>query len=145
MASSQKMMGRPEDFDHPVYSGDSQRFTDGEGNEEWRNSKNQLHREDGPAMVWADGTRKWYYNGVLHREDGPAIEWGSTRSGREDAWYIDGEPQDTAEMEQKMRDRQAAAEAFAKAVAIAEANTNFGTTRTVLLPKTASFKKARPA
>ena len=34
-----------------------------------------LHREDGPAYEWADGTKFWYLNGELHREDGPAIEY----------------------------------------------------------------------
>ena len=32
------------------------------------------HREDGPAVEWADGTKAWYINGERHREDGPAIE-----------------------------------------------------------------------
>ena len=31
-----------------------------------------LHREDGPAIEWTDGTKEWYKNGLLHREDGPA-------------------------------------------------------------------------
>ena len=38
-------------------------------NEEW-----QLHREDGPALEWADGTKEWRENGKLHCESGPAIE-----------------------------------------------------------------------
>jgi len=33
------------------------------------------HREDGPAVEYADGSKYWYLNGKLHREDGPAIEW----------------------------------------------------------------------
>jgi len=32
------------------------------------------HREDGPAIEWANGTKSWFINGKLHREDGPAIE-----------------------------------------------------------------------
>ena len=46
-----------------------------------------LHREDGPAAEWADGSKRWYLNGELHREDGPAAEWadGSKR------WYLNGE------------------------------------------------------
>jgi len=38
-----------------------------------------LHREDGPAVSYADGAIKhWYYHGELHRLDGPAMEysWG---------------------------------------------------------------------
>jgi hypothetical protein len=23
----------------------------------------KLHREDGPAVIWADGTKRWYLNG----------------------------------------------------------------------------------
>ena len=32
------------------------------------------HREDGPAVEFADGDKSWYLNGDLHREDGPAYE-----------------------------------------------------------------------
>ena len=44
------------------------------------------HREDGPAIEFADGRKSWYINGELHRQDGPAIEFvdGDKR------WYIDG-------------------------------------------------------
>jgi hypothetical protein len=35
----------------------------------------KLHREDGPAIEYADGTKEWYLNGMRHREDGPAVEW----------------------------------------------------------------------
>jgi len=34
----------------------------------------KLHREDGPAIEYANGTKEWYKNGKLHREDGPAVE-----------------------------------------------------------------------
>lgn len=37
------------------------------GSIEYRNSKGELHREDGPAVEEADGTKKWYLNGQLHR------------------------------------------------------------------------------
>ena len=33
-----------------------------------------LHREDGPAIEYADGSKCWYKNGQRHRTDGPAIE-----------------------------------------------------------------------
>ena len=33
-----------------------------------------LHRENGPAVEWAGGTKGWHQNGQLHRTDGPAIE-----------------------------------------------------------------------
>jgi hypothetical protein len=35
----------------------------------------KLHREDGPAIEWANGSKRWYLNGNLHRVDGPAIEY----------------------------------------------------------------------
>ena len=34
-----------------------------------------MHRLDGPAIEWADGTKIWYINNQMHREDGPAVEW----------------------------------------------------------------------
>lgn len=34
-----------------------------------------LHRDDGPAVEWGDGTRVWYKNGKRHREGGPALEF----------------------------------------------------------------------
>jgi len=36
----------------------------------------ELHREDGPAVILYDGTKEWYIHGNLHREDGPAVEYG---------------------------------------------------------------------
>ena len=33
-----------------------------------------LHREDGPAVGWLYGEKKYYIDGQLHRLDGPAIE-----------------------------------------------------------------------
>jgi hypothetical protein len=45
-----------------------------------------LHREDGPAVEWADGSKFWYIKGMLHRTDGPAVESRGTRG-----WFINGE------------------------------------------------------
>jgi len=44
------------------------------------------HREDGPAVEYADGDRVWYLNGKLHREDGPAVE----HSNGDREWYLNG-------------------------------------------------------
>jgi hypothetical protein len=33
-----------------------------------------LHREDGPAVERADGTKEWYLNGRHYRENGPTVE-----------------------------------------------------------------------
>ena len=46
----------------------------------------QLHREDGPAVEYADGSKFWYLNGKLHREDGPAIEYSNGTK----YWLING-------------------------------------------------------
>ena len=46
----------------------------------------KLHREDGPAIEYVDGSKEWYLNGKLHRSDGPAIEWASGSK----EWYVDG-------------------------------------------------------
>jgi hypothetical protein len=51
----------------------------------WLNGKR--HREDGPAVVYATGTKVWYVNGLRHREDGPAVEWADGRK----SWYLDGQ------------------------------------------------------
>jgi hypothetical protein len=53
---------------------------------QWFNSQGQLHREDGPAVIWPNGDKYWYKNGQLHREDGPAEEW--THGNK--YWYING-------------------------------------------------------
>ena len=49
--------------------------------------KNKLHREDGPAAEYSDGSKWWYLNDKLHREDGPAIE----RVDGSKCWYLNGE------------------------------------------------------
>ena len=37
----------------------------------WRNANGQLHREDGPAIEWANGYKGWWRDGKLRREDSP--------------------------------------------------------------------------
>ena len=46
---------------------------DNNGNHFWYKD-DLLHREDGPAIEYANGYyKKWYINGKMHREDGPAV------------------------------------------------------------------------
>jgi len=45
-----------------------------------------LHREDGPAVEYSDGEKRWYIYDSLHREDGPAVE---TANGYK-VWYHNG-------------------------------------------------------
>jgi len=46
-----------------------------------------LHRLDGPAVEYVDGSKAWYVNGKCHRTDGPAYE--DTAGTKE--WWVDGE------------------------------------------------------
>lgn len=48
----------------------------------------QPHRENAPAVEYANGDASWYQNGVSHREDGPAVDFPSV--GRFE-WYLHGE------------------------------------------------------
>ena len=49
----------------------------------YRNELGKLHRLDGPAIEYANGTKSWYQNNQLHRLDGPAIE----SSDGDKYWY----------------------------------------------------------
>jgi hypothetical protein len=42
-----------------------------------------FHRDNGPAIEYADGKRMWYQYGRLHRLDGPAIEYTNGKR----MWY----------------------------------------------------------
>jgi len=53
----------------------------------WHNESNQPHREKGPAVEYASGSKFYYINGEPHREDGPATE----RANGSKAYYINGE------------------------------------------------------
>jgi hypothetical protein len=46
--------------------------TDEEGTTTYRNASGQLHNPDGPAIVYADGSKEHWLNGKLHNENGPA-------------------------------------------------------------------------
>lgn len=43
----------------------------------WKLKDGTLHREDGPAVEWSNGSKKWFYQGQLHRIDGPAEEYAN--------------------------------------------------------------------
>lgn len=58
----------------------------------------KLHREDGPAVEWADGSKYWFLNGQLHREDGPAVEWSDGTKH----WYLNGQYYIESEYKQKL-------------------------------------------
>ena len=44
-----------------------------DGNIEWWEKDGELHREDGPAVVFGFGGCQYWLHGKLHRVDGPAI------------------------------------------------------------------------
>ncbi len=46
----------------------------------------ELHREDGPAIEYADGGQEWWINDKRHKKDGPAAE--RVNGSRE--WWING-------------------------------------------------------
>ena len=66
------------------------RIVDDSGTRKYFNAAGQLHRDDGPAVIRADGTKEWYLNGEWHRDDGPAIEYVKGGSG----WFIYDIPYD---------------------------------------------------
>ena len=47
--------------------------TDYDGTRYWYRN-DLLHRENGPAVEWADGSTEWWLHGALHRTGAPAIE-----------------------------------------------------------------------
>jgi len=59
-------------------------YKDGTTSSEHDTSK-ALHRENGPAMEYADGYKAWYLDGKRHRVDGPAIE----NANGDSSWYVD--------------------------------------------------------
>lgn len=52
----------------------------------YTNEMGNLHRLDGPALLWTDGSEHWFENGVLHRIGGPAID----RNDGFQQWYVNG-------------------------------------------------------
>ena len=55
---------------------------------EHRDSYGNLHCDDGPAVVLADGSKIWYVHGVIHRDGGlPAREYAN--GVRE--WWVNGQ------------------------------------------------------
>jgi hypothetical protein len=61
--------------------------TDRYGTRRWYNVQGQLHREDGPAVEYANGDCMWFLNGQVHREDGPAQEYADGDC----MWFLNGQ------------------------------------------------------
>ena len=47
--------------------------TECDGTVKWRTAFGKVHRTDGPAVIYPDGSQEWWQHGVLHRVDGPAV------------------------------------------------------------------------
>jgi len=45
-----------------------------DGVKHYFNNSGEFHRENGPAIEYPNGFKRWFKNGIYHREDGPAIE-----------------------------------------------------------------------
>ena len=54
-------------------------------NKEWWQN-DQRHRTDGPAMTHTDGFSVWFQNGLRHRTDGPAVEYADGSK----EWWLNG-------------------------------------------------------
>ena len=65
----------------------------------YRNAERQLHRTHGPAVIFADGKRRyWYQNGKRHRTDGPAVEFADGFR----CWFLDGTQVSEAEFNRRI-------------------------------------------
>jgi len=60
-------------------------FVDRYGTKRWY-MNGKLHRDDGPAIEYADGSKFWYMNDKLHRVDGPTVEYANGSKH----WYHNG-------------------------------------------------------
>ena len=66
------------------------------GTRRYYNSADQLHRTEGPAVIWWNDTKEWYQKGLRHRTDGAAIE----RVNGYKEWWLNGEELTEAEFNQ---------------------------------------------
>ena len=69
-----------------------------DGVKEWY-LNGERHREDGPAVDFANGYKTWWINGQRHREDGPAIEYANGIK----KWYLKNEQLTEEEFLQRTR------------------------------------------
>jgi len=56
---------------------------------------NRLHRLDGPAIEYSNGTKEWFQCGKCHRTDGPAVIW----SDGDEEWWVNDKELNTNEVE----------------------------------------------
>jgi hypothetical protein len=71
---------------------------DEHGNRLYCNNAGKWHRENGPAVEYTSGAKRWYYNGRLHRTDGPAVLWADGNK----FWWLNGQPVTEAQFNQEV-------------------------------------------
>jgi hypothetical protein len=72
--------------DGDIHRTDGPAIVFADGSKNWC-QHNKLHRTDGPAIENADGTKAWLLDDDYHRTDGPAIEYTSGSM----SWYLRGD------------------------------------------------------
>ena len=72
---------------------------DSYGNRFYYNSAGKWHRENGPAVDYANGSKRWYYKGRLHRTNGPAVLWADGTK----FWWLNGQPVTEAQFNQEVK------------------------------------------
>ena len=56
------------------------------GTKTCRNAQGQLHRLDGPAVEWRNGSKEWWVDGFRHRSDGPSLVYNDGHM----EWHLRG-------------------------------------------------------
>jgi len=51
-----------------------------DGTKKYFDTRGKLHRSNGAAIEYSDGSKSYYRHGYLHREDGPAVVRSSGKS-----------------------------------------------------------------
>jgi hypothetical protein len=72
-----------------------------DGTKEWW-VDHKRHRLDGPAFIWADGIQQWWVDDKLHRTDGPAVIWADGTK----EWWVDGKRYSESEFNDYIKTQQ---------------------------------------
>ena len=72
---------------------------DEKGTRRYYNKDDRLHRTNGPAVEYTDGTKRRLQDGQYHRIDGPAMEYPTG----DNRWFINGKELTEAEFNQAVK------------------------------------------
>lgn len=61
--------------------------TESDGTKKWYSKKRKLHRENGPALKYTDGSEEWFMHGKHHRKNGPAVK----EADGTEYWFFNGQ------------------------------------------------------